>query len=88
MAIHFHDFVGFVGITLVVGSYFLLQAQRIRSDDVKYSVFNGVGALCVLFSISLSFNLSAFIVEAFCVLISGMGILRHLRRRPFGGSQS
>lgn len=78
MSIQLHDIVGFVGISLIVGSYFLLQAERLRSDDLKYSVLNGLGALCVLYSISFEFNLSAFLVEAFWVMISGMGILRCL----------
>lgn len=77
MPLHFHDCVGFVGITLIVGSYFLLQAEKLCSDDLKYSVLNGVGALCVLCSISFAFNLSAFLVEAFWFLISGMGVVRY-----------
>ncbi|MEL6106384.1 MAG: hypothetical protein AAFU85_10120 [Planctomycetota bacterium] len=77
MPIQFHDVIGFVGIALIVGCYLLLQTERLRSDDIKYSIFNGIGAICILVSLCFEFNLSAFIVETIWVLISLVGIGRY-----------
>ena len=77
MTIHFHDLVGLIGIAMIVGTYLLLQTGRMRSEQLAYSVLNALGALCVLFSIFFAFNLSAFIIESFWVLISAIGIVRY-----------
>ena len=89
IAVQFHDIVGLVGIVMIVGSYFLLQTGRIRSDNLKYPVLNGLGALCVLYSIVFAFNLSAFLVETFWVIINVIGIVRYFvhRRRDVGGQR-
>jgi len=84
MVIHFHDMVGLVGIVMIVGSYLLLQTGKIRSDDLNYSVFNGLGALCILYSIAFAFNLSAFLVETFWAIISVVGLVRYFVRRQPG----
>lgn len=80
MPIAFYDVVGFFGIMLIVGSYFSLQTDRIAKEDLSYSLANGIGALCVLFSIAFQFNLSAFLVELFWVVISLIGIIRFFAR--------
>lgn len=77
MPLHSHDVVGFVGIALIVGCYLLLQTEKLRSNDVNYSIFNGIGAICILVSLCFEFNLSAFIVETIWVLISLIGIGRY-----------
>ncbi len=78
---HWYDIVGFFGITMIVGAYFLLQIERLRSDGFIYSLLNGFGALCVIFSLLFAFNLSAFLVEAFWVVISFIGVIRYFTRR-------
>ena len=81
MEIRYYDLVGFVGIVMIVGAYLLLQTGRLRSDDLNYSLFNGIGALCILYSIAFAFSLSAFLIEVFWCVISLIGIARYLRRR-------
>ena len=78
--IHGSDCVGFVGIAMIIGAYFFLQTERLRSDGLLYSVLNCVGALCVIVSLLFAFNLSAFLVEAFWVAISVLGIYRYVTR--------
>ncbi|MGI9474261.1 MAG: CBU_0592 family membrane protein [Rubripirellula sp.] len=87
MAIHFHDIVGFIGIAMVVGTYLLLQTGRMRSDELRYPLLNGIGAACVLYSIFFAFNLSAFLVEAFWALISSIGVIRYFIRQRSGPSE-
>lgn len=74
------DFAGNVGVALMVIAYLLLQAERLRSSDLSYSLMNGVGALLVLISLLYRFNLSAFLVELFWLLISIYGLIRFATR--------
>ena len=74
------DLMGNVGVALMVGGYLLLQAEKIRSSDLSYSLMNGVGALLVLISLLYRFNLSAFLVEAFWLLISIYGLIKFAAR--------
>ncbi len=76
-----HDVVGTAGAAIILVSYFLLQMQRISSRALSYSLLNGLGALLILVSLSIEFNLSAFVVEAFWLLISIIGIVRSLTGR-------
>jgi len=75
-----YDFVGNVGVGLMVLGYLLLQAEKVRSADLSYSLMNGVGALLVLISLFYRFNLSAFLVEGFWLLISIYGLIKYLTR--------
>jgi multidrug transporter EmrE-like cation transporter len=81
MIFHWSDAVGVLGTALILLAFFLLQMERMRSQDLRYSILNGLGAALILFSLAFSFNLSAFIIEVFWVLISLIGILRHLTGR-------
>jgi hypothetical protein len=71
-----YDFAGNIGVALMVLGYLLLQAERIRSSDLSYSLMNGVGALLVVVSLLYRFNLSAFLVEGFWFLISIYGLIK------------
>jgi len=45
-----------------------------------YSLLNALGASLIILSLLDNFNLSAFLMEAFWVLISLVGVVRYLRR--------
>jgi len=64
---------------MVLG-YLLLQAEKLRSSDLAYSLMNGIGALLVVVSLLYRFNLSAFLVEAFWFLISVYGLIKFATR--------
>ena len=73
-----HDIAGTAGAAIILVSYFLLQLQRISSSALSFSVLNGAGAALVLVSLSVDFNLGAFVVEAFWLAISILGAIRWL----------
>jgi hypothetical protein len=75
----FIDFVGNVGVVIIVVAYLLLQLDRIKSSDLAYSVLNAAGASLIVASLIVDFNFSALLMEVFWVLISFIGIGRHLR---------
>jgi hypothetical protein len=49
-------------------------------QSLSYSMANGFGAALVLVSLWFNFNLSAFVIEIFWLLISLLGIIRGIRR--------
>ena len=75
------DFLGNVGVVVMIVAYLLLQLNRPDSTAPAYSLLNAFGAGLVILSLSVNFNLSAFIMEAFWILISLIGIYRYLRTR-------
>jgi len=80
MSYRWHDFVGNLGVLLILISYLRLQMGRISAATVAYSAANGVGALLILISLLYEFNLSAFVVEAAWLMISVYGVVRGLAR--------
>jgi len=81
MTFAWYDILGTLGVGVIILTYVLLQIERIRSDQVMYSLLNAIGALLILISLYYSFNLPSFIVEFFWLLISTFGIARTLRRK-------
>ena len=73
------DLVGNVGVVILMVTYLLLQLNKIRSDDPKYSLLNAAGASLIVVSLLVNFNLSALLMEVFWVLISFVGIYRYFR---------
>jgi len=73
------DFVGNVGVVILMVTYLLLQLDKLRSNDLSYSLLNAVGASLIVVSLLVNFNLSALLMEVFWVLISFVGIYRHFR---------
>ncbi|MBT8046864.1 MAG: hypothetical protein HKN57_00210 [Xanthomonadales bacterium] len=72
----FYDAVGNVGVVLIIGSYFLIQIGKMSARDLPYTVINLLGAACILYSLYFEFNMSAFLVELFWLLISLVGLGR------------
>ena len=73
------DFVGNIGVVVLVITYLMLQLNKLSSDGLAYSVLNAVGAGLIVISLLYDFNLSAFVIEVFWVLISFVGIYRYFR---------
>jgi multidrug transporter EmrE-like cation transporter len=73
------DLVGNTGVVMLIITYLMLQVNKIRSDGLAYSILNAVGASLIILSLLVNFNLSAFIMEVFWVLISFVGIYRYFR---------
>jgi hypothetical protein len=76
-----YDLLGNVGVALMVVAYLLLQMGKLRIEDVSYSAMNAMGAVLVLISLWFSFNLSAFLVEGFWLLISLFGLIKFVSKR-------
>ncbi len=78
MTLHGPDVVGLVGVSFVVGTYFLSQIGRMEVKKPLYPALNGVGALMILFSLAFTFNTASFVIELFWLMISIVGLVRAL----------
>ena len=76
-----YDFLGNVGVSLIIITYLLLQLGRMSSTTFKFSFLNAIGALLIIISLFYQFNLSAFIIEAFWLLISCMGLYKFFSKK-------
>jgi hypothetical protein len=81
MSVSWPDLAGGVGVALIVGAYLFLQLGRLASASLAYSAVNGAGALLILISLLFKFNLPAFVIEVFWIVISLIGIVKVLRAR-------
>jgi len=75
------DLVGNIGVLLMVIAYLLLQLKKLSSSALSYLLLNAVGAMLVMISLMFRFNLSAFLMEAFWLLISLYGLAKPLLSR-------
>lgn len=73
------DLVGLIGAAVLMITYLMLQLNKLSSDGLAYSLLNAIGAGLIVISLLVNFNLSAFIIEVFWVLISFVGIYRYFR---------
>lgn len=86
MELHAYDFIGLIGVSFVVGTYFLSQVGRMDVNRPLYPALNGLGALLILYSLSHTFNAASFVIEVFWLGISVVGLLRAFlnRKGPSG----
>ena len=75
------DALGLAGVILLLLGYFLLQAGKLNSEGIAFSVYNLIGSALVLFSLMFSWNLPAAIMEIAWILASIYGIARTLIKR-------
>ena len=87
MTYAWHDAVGNIGAAVLVVAYLLLQTGRIRTEQLVYSVLNGVGAALIIVSLTVELNKSAMIIEVFWLLLSLYGIVRWMSRDRVASSR-
>lgn len=81
---NWYDIVGTLGVAIIILTYVLLQIERVRSDQLSYSLLNAIGASLILVSLYFDFNFPSLVVEFFWLLISLFGIGKYLARKDRG----
>jgi len=81
MNFNWYDILGTLGVAVIIITYVLLQIERVRSDQLIYSLLNAIGACLILVSLYFDFNLPSVVVEFFWLLISLFGIGKYILRR-------
>ena len=78
---HWADAAGLVGVVIMLAAYAAAQLRRLDPVKAPALVMNLLGASLVMLSLTQSFNLSAFVIEAAWALIAALGLLRLLFAR-------
>lgn len=72
--------IGLVGSAIFLAAFAYANAAE-KMDAIRFNTMNLVGALLLLVSLSVQFNLAAFVLEAAWAMIALWGLARALRRR-------
>jgi hypothetical protein len=76
-----YDILGSLGVAIIILTYVLLQIERVRSDQLIYSLLNAIGAALILVSLYFDYNFPSVVVEFFWLLISLFGIGKYFLRQ-------
>lgn len=76
-----YQFIGFVGMLFIVWAYFLLQLEKYTITSYTYQILNLVGAILLLISLFVHFNLGSFIIEVFWIIITLFGMYKNLKEK-------
>lgn len=68
------NIVGMAGTVLVVGTYLLMQLNKIDPKGLAFNIVNLVGAVFLLLSLLVHFNMASFVIEIFWISASMIGI--------------
>lgn len=75
------NIIGMLGTTAVVGAYFLVQLDKMDAKGFAYNIWNLVGAVLLLLSLLVHFNLASFVIELFWIVASLIGLWQWRKRR-------
>ena len=78
--LQWHDWVGSLGVLIIVAAYLWLQIGKISGQNVVFSGANLLGSMLILVSLYFNFNFSAVLIEIFWIVISLFGLVMGLRR--------
>ena len=76
--------VGLIGSAIFIAAFAYANAAA-TLDKVLFNIANLIGAMLLLASLWVHFNLAAFVLEAAWAAIAGWGLLKAMRERR-GGS--
>ena len=68
------NIVGMMGTVLVVGTYLLMQLNKLDPKGLRFNLANLLGAILLLLSLLVHFNIASFIIEIFWITASLVGI--------------
>ncbi len=74
------DIIGIFGSVLFIGGFTYANMAK-AMDKVLFNALNLVGAIMLLISLSVHFNLAAFILEVAWGIIAGIGLIGALRAK-------
>jgi hypothetical protein len=74
------DIIGLVGSVLFIGAFLYANISP-SMDKILFNILNLIGAILLLISLSVHFNLAAFVLEAAWMMIAIFGLVTALRAR-------
>ncbi|TRX56939.1 CBU_0592 family membrane protein [Thalassomonas sp. M1454] len=76
----FADIIGMMGTVLVVLAFFLIQMNKIDPKSLNYNLLNLIGAILLLISLCINFNLASFVIEIFWIIASIVGLFNYFKK--------
>ena len=74
------DIIGLCGSVLFIGAFLYANISP-AMNKILFNIFNLIGAILLLISLSVHFNLAAFILEVAWAMIAIFGLVTALRAR-------
>ena len=75
------DAIGLIGVIAYLSAYGLLQMGMLKVEDGRYALLNVLGALAILYSLTLDFNLPSFITQMAWLILTIAGYVRSRLKR-------
>ncbi len=73
------DFIGIIGVFVIMIVYILLQLEKMDAKGFWFSFLNGIGALLIIVSLFFDWNLASFLMEFAWLLISLYGVIKFFK---------
>jgi len=73
--------IGSIGVLIIIVVYFLLQADKINSKSLLFSVLNVLGSIMIFYSLMYNWNLASVLIEVFWIMISMYGIYKYYMKK-------
>jgi predicted membrane protein len=73
--------IGFIGMLFIVYGYFLLQAHKVKHSSLKFQILNLIGAILLIISLLVHFNLGSFMIEVFWIIITIYGMIKNRAKK-------
>jgi len=81
MNLSLFDLIGVTGTALIALAYFLQQLGKMTGDTLTYLLMNLAGAILLMISLCVNFNLASFLMEVFWIIASVIGLRRYKRSK-------
>ena len=78
------DIIGLIGSALFIGAFAYANVSK-QLNKVWFNLANLLGAIFLLISLTVTFNLAAFVLEAAWGAIAVVGLVMAIRRRKQEG---
>ena len=79
MLTYLPDFIGILGVIVIIVAYMLLQLEKIDAKGLLFSLLNTIGALFIIVSLMYDWNLASFIMESTWMMVSLYGIWKYYK---------
>ena len=73
--------IGFIGMIFIVWAYYILQMGKYTHDSLFYQLLNLIGAVLLLISLCVHFNLGSFVIEVFWIIITLYGMYKNKKEK-------
>ena len=73
------NIIGTSGVAFILLAYFLMQAGKISSKQLAYSVLNLIGSILIMISLLHKWNLPSAVIEICWISISSYGVYQSIK---------